>query len=241
MAKAMYIGVKPNLPNGYTQVEYIESTGTQYLDLDYIAPNNARVLMVGSFAENASNADGMSYVFGATDAYNTNGFGFGYSKGSVHLTTNTTIRNFNTSICDGKKYIIDCSPSKLIIDGTTYFNQSQAGSTSVDMFLFAYNNQGKVFRPAIMKLYSFKIYEGNTLVRDFVPVVNSIGLKGLYDLVKGTFRMTLSDTNFLAGAEVDSVARKVIKPYIGVNGVARKVKKAYIGDANGKAKLIYTS
>ena len=41
---------------------------------------------------------------------------------------------------------------------------------------------------AIMKLYSFKIYEGEELKRDFVPSVESAtGKAGLYDLVEGKF------------------------------------------------------
>lgn len=40
---------------------------------------------------------------------------------------------------------------------------------------------------------------------------------------------------------IDGKARKIGKLYIGVDGVARKVKKAYIGDANGKARLWYSS
>ena len=40
---------------------------------------------------------------------------------------------------------------------------------------------------------------------------------------------------------VDNIAREVKKIYLGVDGVARKVKKAYIGDANGTARLVYSS
>lgn len=40
---------------------------------------------------------------------------------------------------------------------------------------------------------------------------------------------------------VESKAKKVKNIYIGVDGKAKKVKKAWIGDANGKAKLFYSS
>ena len=40
---------------------------------------------------------------------------------------------------------------------------------------------------------------------------------------------------------VSSKAKKVKKIYVGVGGKAKKVKKAYIGDANGKAKLFFSS
>lgn len=41
--------------------------------------------------------------------------------------------------------------------------------------------------------------------------------------------------------DVNNNARKVKKIYIGVDNKARKVKKIYIGDANGKARLGYSS
>lgn len=40
---------------------------------------------------------------------------------------------------------------------------------------------------------------------------------------------------------VDGSSRKIGQMYIGVDGVARKVRKAYIGDADGKARLWYSS
>ena len=42
-----------------------------------------------------------------------------------------------------------------------------------------------------------------------------------------------------ASTEMVSVARKIKKGYIGIDGVARKIKKAYIGDENGIARLVF--
>lgn len=38
-----------------------------------------------------------------------------------------------------------------------------------------------------------------------------------------------------------SKAKKVKSAYIGIDGKAKKIKKAYIGDANGKARLVWSS
>lgn len=39
----------------------------------------------------------------------------------------------------------------------------------------------------------------------------------------------------------NSKARKVTNAYVGIDGKARKVKAVYVGDANGKARLVWTS
>ena len=40
---------------------------------------------------------------------------------------------------------------------------------------------------------------------------------------------------------VDNIARKVKSAYVGVDGVARKIKQVYVGDANGIARLVWSS
>jgi hypothetical protein len=63
----MYVGVanKPTvtLPSGYTEVEYIESSGTQYIDTDFKPKYNSRVVMDVSDVS----SDGWSALFGARD------------------------------------------------------------------------------------------------------------------------------------------------------------------------------
>ncbi len=241
MAKAMYVGAKPVLPNGYTAVEYIESTGEQYINTGYVPNTNTRVVMEGVFTAPTS-AENYDFVAFGVDSSTYDRFEFAYNSDMSILRTDNSSRGFNDIIvCDGEKHIIDCSPSSLTIDGINYFKETQSSRPTYDLFIFASNMAGTPYFHAKMKLYSCKIYEGNTLVRDYVPAVNALKMKGLYDLVNKTFRMTLSDTNFLAGGEAISVARKVIQPYIGVDGVARKVVRAYVGDANGKARLFYDS
>ena len=55
---------------------------------------------------------------------------------------------------------------------------------------------------ASMKLYSCKIYNNGTLVRDFVPVKNSSGTIGLYDLVNSAFYTNAGSGTFTAGADI---------------------------------------
>ena len=57
---------------------------------------------------------------------------------------------------------------------------------------------------ASMKLYSCKIYNNGTLVRDFVPAKNSSGTIGLYDTVNGACYTNAGSGTFTAGADINN-------------------------------------
>ena len=54
------------------------------------------------------------------------------------------------------------------------------------------------------KLFSCKIYDDGTLVRNYIPVKNSNNIAGVYDLVNDTFTASSVD-NFEAGNELTNI------------------------------------
>lgn len=237
MAKAMYIGVRPALPNGYTPIEYIESTGIQYINTDYKPNHNTRVVLDASVTLPTS-GEANAYLFGASSSgkfalYVT-------SSGRVTYTYANTTSGI-TDISGNTRYIFDCDKKVCTVNGVSKTMGTSVTFTNTSDLLLYRQNVGGGDGWTKMKIYSCRIYDNGTLVRDFVPAISSVGLKGLYDLVSKSFHMNPEADAFIAGQNIDSVTKKVIKPYIGVNGVARKVKKVYIGDENGKARLVYTT
>ena len=77
MAKKAYIGVgnfsKRNLPSGYTQVEYIGSTGTQYINTGFIPNQGTRVVME-IYAPATSNTSSSEYICGVRTSTSANQF-----------------------------------------------------------------------------------------------------------------------------------------------------------------------
>ena len=53
-----------------------------------------------------------------------------------------------------------------------------------------------------MKLYNAKLYNDDTLIRNFVPVINSSNQVGLYDLVNNQFYGNSGSGSFNAGPSV---------------------------------------
>ena len=69
-----------------------------------------------------------------------------------------------------------------------------------------------------MRLYSCKIYDNGTLVRNFVPAKrNSDSVAGLYDTVNSVFYTSASSTAFSAGS-IASPWIEMKSMYVKMNG-----------------------
>ena len=217
-----YIGVnnfvKRKLPNGYTQVEYIESSGTQYINTGIIGNQNTRVVMEAVITSERS---GACFLFGARATSNSGRFtayagstyfGFGY---------NTSASNTSTAIAVGTKYSIDYNKNVIAINGVSQSATAATFSTNYPMYLFCENQVGIAAQHLGFKLYSCQIYDNGVLVRDFIPCKNASGEAGLYDLVDSVFYANSGTGTFAVGSARKSVARKIVKAYIGVNGLAK--------------------
>ena len=234
MAKKMYIGV-PNLtlPSGYTQVEYIESTGTQYIDTGISVPHASEKVVV---------------EFAPTDVEYDNVL-TGHSAPEWSWATNLTfILNARLWVANTgiglKEMVIDTfykfeytSTYYKLDDSESYPLTALATSGYTDGYnstlFYSSTKYGKY------KVKSYKLYNGSTLVRDLIPCVNQNGVVGMYDLVNSKFYTNAGTGSFIAGSsKPDNVAREVKKFYIGSSGVARRVEKGYIG-VNGVARQFW--
>ncbi len=179
----------------YQQIEYIESTGTQYINTNYYPSQSTGVYADYQFtatttqqrlfsvdSDNSSNK--VSYAFyinGNTQwAYaHVNGVGNWVGSGKGANTVRHTI-DFGTT--DGNIYIDN---------GSTYSAAISGAITNVadyPMLLFARNNMGSISNYAKSKLYDFDIYENYVINKNFVPCYRiSDNAGGLCDTISGEF------------------------------------------------------
>lgn len=220
--KQMYVGVKQSIPTGYTQVEYIQSSGTQYLDTGFTPNQDSRVVMD---CDLAGDVDGYACLFASRQTggakqtfaiYHSDSTGKPYDQYNA-----TTIQTGDSNLLG--RHTIDKNKNITYVDGVAVNTFTYASFTgSCDLRLFADkqpNTDVKHF--AIGKIYSCKIYDNGTMVRNFMPCTNIVGVAGLYDLVEGKFYANAGTDTFTAGPVAISLARFVLKGYIGVAGIAR--------------------
>lgn len=196
----------PKLPSGYTELEYIQSSGTQYIDTGFKPTGNTRVV-VDFLAYNQTTAQ--QGIFGSRPGASGRFTLFtGYSTASLQVDYNTAMsladQDVEISGLDLTKRVNISISNKLVIDGTTVSSTAIKSFTSTyDMYLFANNNIGVVQLPSSLNLYSCAIYNDNTLVRNFIPCKNPDGVIGLYDSVNSQFYQNAGSGSFTAGPEVE--------------------------------------
>ncbi len=200
---------KISLPSSYTRVEYIESSGTQYIDTG-VSPSNTLDFEITFMSLDGPTADGHT-ILGAVVASS--------AATQFHLNTYNSDGNRSTGVLyfmgdNGAGGNVDAhitknskQTSKLVANtyrvGSNTETTSRSGSISYNIYVFAGNRDGTAGEFSSTRVYSFKIWKDRALVRNFIPAIrNSDGVAGLYDLVNGSFYTNRGTGTFKTGALV---------------------------------------
>ena len=173
------------------QVEYIQGTGTQWIDPQYTTTSNSIIRITVQLSSLTAqdriigNASGYFeiYLNGSKRwAFSSNGAVV--SSGVSANTSKHTLKIDNVA----KKGYWDSSSKTIGQNVASYYNST---------YIFGRNGtntcQGKI--------YNAQIANGSTLVRDFIPVrVGTVGC--LYDKVSGTLFYSSGSSDFTAGPDV---------------------------------------
>lgn len=203
--------VKPSsrLPAGYTELQYIQSSGAQSIDTEMkpvkttkifidVEPtsngtsNNSQYFFCSNYVT-ASYIDRYAVLWLSGGVYADMGYGSTLSAIRKQLSPNNTARRMTLQMDIANKTAkIDNDPEVTFSNNTIY-------SGIYNIRLLSYSSS-QYFASA--KLYSCKIFEGDTPVRDFVPCKAPSGDIGLYDLVGRTFYSNAGTGAFTAGPAV---------------------------------------
>lgn len=190
------------LPGGYTELEYIGTNGTQYVDTGYKPNQNTRVIADMELSVSNVSSKCLMGMRNAKTAAATLAYSIWMLDGGV------TIRSdyFGSSVSKsldfrGQRVEVDKNKNNCYIEDELIKNASGTGQATLNLYLFTINNAGEVNTSyhSHAKLYSFKIYENETLVRNFIPCINQEGDIGLYDTVGAAFYGNLGTGTFIAG------------------------------------------
>ncbi len=194
------------LPVGYTQLEYIESTGTQYIDTGVVNWNNTLEYEIKLSIQQQS---GIKTYFGCYDGWNT-------SKNNVpNISTWTKYKvasNFRAGYSSSSGTdigIIDGQTGTISLKGNTIswsegssssFNRGYDFTVPFSIFLFAQHSENNTTELATTKIYYAKFWLNGELFRNFIPVMrNSDSKVGMYDTVTRQFFTNAGTGEFIAG------------------------------------------
>ena len=191
------------LPEGYLELTYIESTGTQYIDTGFKPNQNTRVVVDIS----ATTSHTTKTVFGARIGYQNVDYTLWYASDTT-LQSNYGDNAGTFSVGSiAQRLTIDKNKNVTSCGSYVYTNTANTFQSAYSMYLFGMNQGGTLdSRTVSAKLYSCQIYDNGALIRDFVPCKNASGVIGLYDLANGVFYQNAGSGAFAAGEEVSAPA-----------------------------------
>ena len=196
----------PTLPSGYTELEYIQSSGTQYIDTGFKPNQDTKISIsmafLGSAGENVLGSRNSSSD--ATNRFGIITFSSSSKIGSFFGSTATQSISLDSSI---HNYTL--SKAGLSVDGVSYGGAyTSSFSCTYPITLFAWNNGSNGIVKNSSKIIDCKIFSGEVLVRNFIPCKNSSGVIGLYDVIENQFYQNAGTGTFIAGPEIPSIEDK---------------------------------
>lgn len=190
------------LPEGYTKLNYLEATGTQFIDTEYIPTDttgiwNLAKMIVNQEGYTVSSRNTNYYVYPPSWAYSTisNYYGWG--------TTASFTPKGNMSFYESSLNYLNSRKAVIKLDAETQYSFDLGTLTnppSCSLYIFGRNNSGTLEKQFKGRIYRVKISEGDTIEHDFIPCLNSDGKPCMYDIIKGKeYTNQASGDDFLYG------------------------------------------
>ncbi len=181
------------LPEGYTAVEYIQTSGSQRIDTG--VKSSASIGMSADFClVDASIIQNLTTVYDPYKNYQLMvlaASSYGSPDGAVWFVCGYgAIQYFKKADTDRHVYHFNADGQYTVeMDGIQYKKADPSQTTfpadTLNLYLFA-RNATFFDGYAYMKLYSCAIYDGGRKIRDFKPCLDADGVPCLYDLISKT-------------------------------------------------------
>lgn len=199
------------------EVEYIESTGTQYINTGIVINDYTTNVKVDLDFKNNETSSAVKVMWGFTGSGNLPRWGnFIYTSvfhASANSTTTTSVaqdtsRHIISSILhydNGVKVWSAYVDGVLKNSNVTLNSPTTIETNTLPIFLFARNNNGTAGNFISTKIYSFSVEKDGQQIANLIPVrVGSVGY--MYDTVSGRLFGNDGDGDFLIGPDVRSLS-----------------------------------
>lgn len=217
------------------RIEYLESTGTQYIDTGIVPSEtfySASIIVDTQFTDLTQRQ-----LFGSVNAFY---FGVNNGRWEMHY---TKYKNYADTYRHVLSKEIQKSTLQLIFNLDNAYTDSQPYSAIVEnnlyrntAYLFALNEDNNAICMCKCRLYGAKIYIDDVLVRDFTPVrVGNVGY--MYDKVTKQLFSNAGTGNFVLGQDVDLGLQQIYQNKL-IDGVDYETADWLEGDGNAYIKGI---
>lgn len=201
-----------NFPEGYKRLDYIEGTGTQWIDLNTKLPYQFRIelnmtitdasrVSRGFYGTEANNTKPALYL--GTELTGSTGYFF-YFKYNDAIRRSSSISASNYPITHRVYESSGGTFMTTSTNGTSWGNVTGTISNVLTDSLYLFKINGSSANLAKMKVYSLKIYapDNTTLIRNFVPAEDKNGIACLFDTVSKTTFYNQGTGSFVKGSYI---------------------------------------
>lgn len=202
---------EPTWRDYYKEVEYIESTGAQYINTGVYVTPDYTIEVTFVMTQRKTTWD---TLFGTRNSQQSR-FAARWANSAtgnlgVHRSKAKTTNYENFDDTNAKKtnvtdtwHTIKLAKREYTFDGVLRKTFSATTSTATfpyPIYLFALCNAGSPADYGYFRIKKARIWNSNDeLIRDYIPCVNLDGVAGMYDVVNDTFNESGSSTKFTAG------------------------------------------
>lgn len=200
------VKIPQTLPSTYSPIEYLQFTGTQYIDTGVIVDSNTGFDITFEVLNGQSSSPYYN-LFGIRGNDSSGGTGetqnfFRIDTIPVDSNSGTEFKYgstvYNSGITNTSKINIKLVNKVYTKPNGSTITLSGNITTGLPMYIGCINKNNTAYgNKASMKVYRFKIYNGSTLAHDFIPAQRvSDKVLGLYDLKTSTFKTNLGSGVF---------------------------------------------
>lgn len=195
------------VPAGYRKLDFLESTGTQWIDTGYVPDNETGIYLyqlkiksgdnIPMGCRNTTSTDSRFYALRAVVASGDASPGFGWGGWTIASTkiaglSETYLNYMNERSAEGENY----EASLGLLPFTPEYS----------IFMFAANISGEPSLLWVGRIYEAEITQGESAAMSFVPCISPDGKLGMYNKIGGTWHENAGNGAFIAGlATVDDV------------------------------------
>lgn len=184
-------------------LEYIQSSGTQYIDTGFAPNQDTRVKIE---LKHISQPRTFGCFFGSRDqSSGTAPLGYGLwsaQNGSVVRSDFFGSSVENKLNVSGAQILADKNKNICTVNETILTNASGSGQATLPIFILACNDIGETGYYISAQVYYCQIYDNGTLVRDYWPAKDQEGVVCLYDRVNKEYAYNAGTGTFTAGPDL---------------------------------------
>lgn len=197
LSRGLALHYKFNFEDLYVPVEYIQSSGTQWIQTGLMSSDfSSKIIKCDiSFYNTASSSRAYSTIIGCQQNLVTL---LRIDSGTMKYFSNNSSQAYSGSVSSSNNYTVSYTTNynnnttSITVNGTTTSASSTAswGTNTVGIMLLASHNGGSPWTDelGLCRIYYCKFYDNDVLVRNFIPCIRKCDSKpGLFDLVNNVF------------------------------------------------------